>query len=593
MDIFEFFSGWITWGSVSLVLSLLPYAIYASEKISLQKNNHLYKILCFISLVFLILSGHPQTIFYCLAIYTLWNILRTRSAASLLIMLLALLFCAPALLPSIPIIASSIRNLDNSLSYVNFGFIPWSKILTLLMSPNFFGNPATGNYFGGDYNFQEKLVYFGVTPLLLSIYAVISAFRHRHFPPLLNIGILFVLMGLLISTQYPFGWIIYHFHFPLISTSPAGRGMVVAIFGSYLLSGIGLRELLRGVIDGSSFYISAIFVGSLFFFAYLCISSVLIIGEAQGISAFLSPTIKELTITSRNLIIPAAIFLTTLLIILLSILLPKLNHLPIMIIPVLILIDGLLFFYKYTPFVNQNLYFPDTPALNFIQNQSLSSKDIVRIERFDSELLPPNMWEQYHLQSTSGYDPLAPQTYERYLIEKGVHSGFSRYVDNSGKADLLDELGIKYLLVLKRDVSNHPSPDGTLPPAIDPKRWHQVFSEGSVSVLENTYYKQPYFLEINRGIPINMISFTDESYDFHLNSPSPDKLVLYVNYSPNWHAKVNGYPVEIKKFKNTFISVPLASGSSDISLKYQNPLVNMGYGVSVITIIMLLLFVFV
>ena len=68
------------------------------------------------------------------------------------------------------------------------------------------------------------------------------------------------------------------------------------------------------------------------------------------------------------------------------------------------------------------------------------------------------------------------------------------------------------------------------------------------------------------------------------------KLILHQNYHHNWKATVNGVPVTISKFKNTFMSVNTGEGSNKILLHYENGLIRFMHYISVISLFLIFSF---
>ncbi len=596
----SFFIGWLTWGTISFALAMLPWALYFFEKYQASEKKKLSLLLCLVSLVFLILSGHPQTIGYCFVIFYLWSSVRLfesdqgllpSTLKPLMLIFTALVVSSPVIYPSLRIVGQSIRSLE-SLSAVNFGFIPWSKLMVTLLSANAFGNPSSGNYFGGDYNFQEKLVNFGIIPLFLAVYQIIKFIRSRKIDSLGLIGSLLFLLGLLLVTQYPFGFLIYRLNLPLLSTSPAGRGIILTIFGGLLLAGSGIRDLYSKKIDKPAFLLSTIiFVFTLVSFYGLLLGTLIFIKQSNPALANAYETIRlNYTTSARNTIYPLGILFGFFSVVLLGSKIPRLKLLATYTILALVFIESFILFKKVTPFVPKNLFFPETPSITFIKDKSSKSADLFRFERESGELLPPNMWEIFRFYSTSGYDPIAPLRYEQYMKDLDVHGSISRYFENGAALDKLDEFGVKYFMTLKRSEVSIPDSDGKVRESLDQKTWKPVFTEGPVVVLENQNYQPPYFLKAtDHKNKITLISKADDLWEFRVETPVDNRLALMENYSDHWLAEVDGSPVKIDRYKDTFKEIAVPSGEHVVTFTYYNPEFRTGI---LISLAGLLLFMF-
>ena len=126
-----------------------------------------------------------------------------------------------------------------------YSFWPWHWIT--LIAPNFFGNPAHGDYWGFA-NYWEDAVYIGLLPLSLAIVAVINRFRRKgiaDFP----YGYLLALLG--VAAVLGMGnWIpVFPFLFQHVPTfnlfqAPA-RIMIGWVFALCLLAAAGAEGWVR------------------------------------------------------------------------------------------------------------------------------------------------------------------------------------------------------------------------------------------------------------------------------------------------------------------------------------------------------------
>lgn len=589
----SFFVGWLTWGTVSGALALLPLSLYLLEK-RVSSGVNYYSFLIIVTLSLLIFTGHPQTVLYCLLMYFVWSYCRSGLSYTAKTIALAILVSSIAIYPSISVVTDSIRGLDDHLVSVNFGFIPLSKLTSLLFSANFFGNPATGNYFGGDYNFQEKLVNFGIVPAYLTLYALIRIAYLKKINSVQKMSALFIITGILLSTQYPLGWLVYKLHIPLISSSPAGRSFIFTIFGASILFADTLLQFSKNKIHRKSLTASSLIMvfGFVALFMVLLMSRLYITHLPGSVQDNYLEFLNKLNISIRNLLVPFAIFTSSTLLIWIFVFTKKFPSLVVGILILLLFSEQFLFFKKYTPFVESDLYFPKTSSLSYISDKYLESPDFFRVERESAEILPPNMWEVFGFYSTSGYDPVAPQKYNQYLSQIGLLDRPSRYMENAGdKTNLLSSLGVKYLLTIKRDEKLMPSSEGEINKIYDSKQWQEVYQEGPVAVLENNFYHPPYNLTSTSSGSLELANRWDGYWKFHVDTSNQNTLVLMENSSKNWSVKINGEVGELVSFQNTFKSVNLHPGNSDVEFIYFNKDLLIGSYLSLLGVILSILFI--
>lgn len=588
----SFFVGWLTWGTLSFALALIPWTLYFYERYLNRENPKLSYSLTTLTIIALILSGHPQTISYSLLIFFLWGVVRSLSSGKKFLksfistispIILGLLLCAPVILPSITIIKNSIRSLE-SLSSINYGFIPWSKLIATLMSVNYFGNPSSGNYFGGDYNFQEKLVNFGTIALFFAVYRIVKIIKKKKATSIDLLGLGFILLGFLLVTAYPIGFLVYRLNLPLLSTSPAGRATILIIFGGIILACEGFKDLEKGRLDWLSLIHSAIYFLTFYLASYIVLYCSLhyINTTPTTILTNLLPIKANYITTARNTIFPLAFFIALITSLIIQNKYQKLKVFVCIFITIMVFLEGFLFFRKITPFVPKNLYFPDTPSLSFLKEKYLSSSDLFRVERESGELLPPNMWEAYNFYSVSGYDPIAPYFYEKYLIGNDVKNNYSRYFETGDSIDKMEILGIRYFLALKRNNESIPDEKGQLSYKINIKKWTPVFSEGPVVVLENKSFKPPYFLEnFSFGDTIKLVDKKSDLWEFNITTSKNQSFMLMENNSQNWKAYLDDSKIEIKNYQNTFKQVEIPKGEHKLLFVYKNQEIINGLKISV------------
>lgn len=586
--------GWLTWGTISHTLASLPLVLYFVVSTQDKWLSRTSYFLYFLSFCLLLLSGHPQTIAYCLFIWAsfvfVWSYkskVEGYILKNFICLLLAILVLSPAIIPSIKVIFSSVRLEDTQLNSVNFGLVPISKILALNLSPNYFGNHTTGNYFGGGYNLQEKLVYFGIIPLFFAVFALVNQLYKKQNSSLFYLGFFLALFGLAISSEGVVGEIIYRLKVPIISSSPAGRGLIIFIFGTCLLSAQGLSAFLKNSFTKTSFFVASVFVFFCFLFSFATVKTVFLVMDqapASMVQSYLDLRLNYTTL-SRNLLLSFGIFSLSWVCLAISLIFKKLKFLALVIILILTTADSYMFFRKYTPFTPTHLYFPKTTTTNFLESK-LSPTEVFRVERQSGEVMPPNMWEPYQLQSLSGYDPMASKAYQSFLLRSKIIPNFGRYIELGEKLDQLNFLGVKYFIVIRRNAQGVIDDRGKLPYFVDTSKWQEVSTEGPISILENKNFTPPYKLTNSSGT-ISLQNHTETSYLFKTDTSKPDEFVFYQNANSNWTAKVNGITQTITPESDTFIKLQVPKGESIIELKYNNRELTLGWQLSIISFLLL------
>lgn len=159
----------------------LPLLLLLGDRLA-RRPNLPHGLLLAAAITLQFLAGHAQLWFYSLlllggyVLFRSWFASRSQRATLLalgrlaLAVLLALLLAAVQILPTAELVSHSPRGTGaERYAALTYSFWPW-RLITLL-APNFFGNPAWGNYWGYA-NYWEDHAYMGVLPLLLALAAV-------------------------------------------------------------------------------------------------------------------------------------------------------------------------------------------------------------------------------------------------------------------------------------------------------------------------------------------------------------------------------------------------------------------------------------
>ncbi len=218
------------------------------------------RIVLFVALQ--LLAGHAQITWYSLLLAATWVVVggwinggwRNTLKAGLLLgghILLGSLIAAIQLAPTAEYLLQSQRSAAVEFELgLTYSFWPW-RFLTLL-SPNFFGNPGTGNYFGYA-SYWEDAAYIGFLPLALALSTLPWVFRRAKNDPsnpdraLIRFAWGIILIGsmLALGKNTPVFTFLYQ-NVPTFSlfNGPA-RWMIWTVFGLVLLAGIGADRWTR------------------------------------------------------------------------------------------------------------------------------------------------------------------------------------------------------------------------------------------------------------------------------------------------------------------------------------------------------------
>ena len=444
-----FFVAWFEWGNIIHTVLWLPLILLSVDKIINQKirSNLIWKILLLVSLISSFFAGHLQIFFYVFIfslVYLCVKIIHLKKSASLfsLILIVFIFFLVTTVqwLPGFQFINLSGRNADSLLQWTKDGwFVPWQN-LTQFIVPDFFGNPATLNYWGV-WNYGEFIGYVGILPLLFAIFAILA----RRDKKTSFFGFSLVSLLLLVLPT-PLAKLPYQLGIPFFSTSQPTRLISLICFCLVVLGALGFDYFLKNYkTQGEKIQKNAgiIFGGITVFFA----CSILF-------ALFSNNPVEYMLITKRNLIFSGIISIFYLILfVLFSVLNNKRIRYALLLFAFLIFaFDVTRFATKFNPFTQVEYLYPVTSTLNFLQND----KSIFRIASNDLRILPPNTSTHYKIQTIEGYDPLYVLAYAEFItaLERGRPDitppfGFNRIITpHNIESNLIDFLNVKYVLSL-------------------------------------------------------------------------------------------------------------------------------------------------
>lgn len=438
---------WLEWNTIGHVMLWLPLTLLSIEKIILFERvrplGHFWPLIFIFSLTSSFFAGHLQVFFYSFLftlIYLIARILtfQNKQKIILLFVICFLLFVSIAAIqwvPTFQFIGESAREFDQG-SWMREGwFLPWQNLIQFV-APDFFGNPATFNYWG-IWNYGEFVGYIGILPLLFALYALFfrKDKKTRFFGIVTFFSFLFVL-------PTPLAKLPYELNIPFLSTSQPTRILSIIVFCLSLLASLGFDFWIkeRGKKKIILIYILLfVFLGIGWFFTI----------QPHLFSLNISP--DHILIAKRNLILPSMIvILAFVLTILFLILRQKLFKFFILCSLFFVLIFDLFRFgWKFISFSPSHWIFPKTETTRFIQENT----DFSRILSRDRRIFPPNFSLAYQFFDVAGYDPLYIKRYGQLVAawerEKPDISpaAFNRIITPMQFDNFItDLLGVKYIL---------------------------------------------------------------------------------------------------------------------------------------------------
>jgi hypothetical protein len=462
-----FIVAWLEWNTLAQVILWLPLMLLAIDQL-LKSYSLKWAVILVFAGVSAVFAGHLQTLGYVVIFASIYFIVRLGNSVrwQIAVMVKPLLFflmlsiiilglTSVQLIPTLKFISGSARSFDLPDWHRSDWFLPPMQLAQFL-APDFFGNPATNNYWG-TWNYGEFVGYIGLVGLFFGVYAMFWR-RDKKTAFFASAGI----CALLFALPTPIAKLPYIWQLPFISTLQPSRILVIAEISLAILAGLGFDLFLKSKAQLKKTIIALIPLIVCMLVLWLRIF------YAKGIA------VADLTTAKRNLLLPT---LTLVSIVLLAPLLNvknlKLRNLSLTLLLILTVFDLGRFMTKYTSFTEPRYLYPKTATLTFLQ-QNIGFNRVLTTDR---KILPPNIGSFYKIASVDGYDPVYLSRYGELVAAWTRNkpditpAAFNRILTPQNPDSIFtDFLGVKYIL--------------TFSSLTNPKL-HPVFSEGLTKMYEN------------------------------------------------------------------------------------------------------------
>lgn len=552
---------WLTWGTIVWTAAFLPLLLYRIDRLCTvlkDKNESLISIgvaslWVGLSGVLMIVSGHAQIALYGFVVSILYGVYRFWGIANRMRVVLFTVISVSVLLfgsymvwqPFVRFYLETSRSTPINLSGVAGWLLPPQHLLQFI-APDFFGNPATLNYWGA-WNYGEFIGYIGIVPLVLAVSALFLGGVATFWSVILVIS--FVLM-----IESPLTHALYSMRIPIFSSLQPTRLMVLVDLSLAILSAFGLETLLAKKITRihkSYAVISVLFL--------IVLSIILYLGKTTTDSLL----IRNIVIARRNLVVPITLLISFGGLLWINRVVKRLGRRVLIgIIMVVSMIDLFRFGWKFTPFTPSDYFFPQTKIISFLQAQPKP----FRIMSLDDRILPPNVNAYYGIESIEGYDPLYPKDYTAFLYggDTGSKTTLQRIVtlhDLTNPA--FPYLNVRYVLSLSD---------------IDNPEFEKVFEEGETKVYQYMKALPRAYLDSQDNVSkreillsefVSITSYSDNALTIQTSSTVSGTLVVLNRYDAGWHALLDDMSVQVLKVKTLFQGVPITEGRHTIKLWYQ------------------------
>jgi hypothetical protein len=535
-----------------------------------------------IALTCMVLAGHAQIALYLFVsafLYVMYMLYSTRRVerSIWLLMVAALTVCLTSIqwIPLWEGLKLSSRLADTSVWLKDGWFVPWQHLVQFV-APDFFGNPATLNYWGV-WNYGEFVGYIGILPLILAIYALIGRLDKITAFFMLLLGGAFVFMMPTAWAKLPF-----EYNIPLLSTLQPTRLMVVVDISLIILAALGLDAYIKK--PTKRIYIAIGAIGVVLAGLWIYINN--------HIGATDLKIVENLTVAKRNLILPTVLFGASGFVLIVFSFVKRWRNVFLVCMLAIVSFDLFRFGWKFTPFVTSEYFFPTTAAVSFLQSQPKP----FRVMSMDNRIMPPNVNAYYGIESIEGYDPVYEGRYEEFMAslnrrEANIRPpfGFNRIITGSTfLSPLFPLLNVKYVLSLE-DIKNESLElmykEGNTRVYWYKKALPRVYTARQVHRISS---KQEFFdIAHEASFDPTLTAIVEEPVDF-IGSPSQedqapeilayettdirirtafenDQFVVISNmYAPGWKATIDGKEVRLLRTNYVFQGVLVSKGEHEV-----------------------------
>jgi hypothetical protein len=591
---------------ITQTVLFIPLVLWLVNKF-FETGKKIYFFLIPLFLGFCILGGHAQTVIYLYTIALVFMVYRKFSWKQILFCFsIAIGVAALQLIPTLEIYLLSAREGEATRKLFAPYVLPWKYLITIFV-PDFFGNPATGNFWGR--NYSDFQIFSGVSATAFAFMAIYHEWKKTIVKVFFGLSV----FGLLFA-MWPFAYVFHYLNVPIIATGVPARIILIYQISVTFLAAIGFNYWLENYGKLTLRKLIPVYLmGVIFVFIWIFV-------RMQNGTNF--------DIAERNTLLPTLMCLKTIVILTFCCFFP-IKRLKYVLATVFILISSVVysyFFNKNSPFAPAKFAFPQHRVFTFLQEQA----GVDRFYGFGTAYVDKNFATYFGVYAPEGYDSLYIKRYGELLastkdgkLPKDVLRSDAEFgsEDNVYRNRLFDLLGIKYILDKNDTPKSNWEPDNLSFPEDKYKlvwqsyKWKayerktvypRAFVVSSYEVIKDKqkiisrFYdplfnpRQTVILEENPGLPASSDSIS--SSDAKISSYSPNKVVVNVSsknpgllllsdtYYPGWKAFINGGETKIFEADYSLRAVKIPGGKSTVSFVYDPLSFRAGLFVSLISV---------
>lgn len=489
-----FFVAWLEWNTLAQVALWLPLLLLAIEK--------RWWVLLTLGLTSSFFAGHLQIFFYILVLTGAYVLANRRVSLGLILALVTVaLLTAAQWLPMVTLFQQGIRTVATSDWHNPEWFLPWQNLAQFFV-PDYFGNPATGNYFGL-WNYGEFIGYIGLVPLLFTFFAI--AKKNLFWLVVLAVSLLFALPNPI--SQLPF-----RLGLPFLASAQPTRLLVLVDFSLAVLAALGLDNYLKTkkpIARWPALLLTTI------------IAALWLIAWKLGLSVSL-----------KNLVLPTAILLVIIATF-------RWSKIAVVALFAVTFFDLSRFSIKFESFSPPEWLYPQTKVITFLQDKAKT--DVFRVVALDDRIFPPNFSTHYKIQMVSGYDSVVLTDYA-----KAFGSGSRITVPKDLNYPTFSFLNVRYVL----SFTDLPASDYQL-----------ILTEGQTKVFEaRKFLPRAFFANAPKALA-QIEKYSENEVVIKTQNHNDGNLTLLDAFYSDWKVDVDGQRGKINLTNNLFRSVWVPAGN--------------------------------
>ncbi len=563
-----------------------------------------------------LLGGHPETTFHMCFAFSLYFIFRLITvkpgikkgvlwlSAILGGVFIGLLLGAIQWVPFVEFLLDSATLAEGGRSMGGtsiFYSAEWGYNITTLVTfliPNFFGSPITHNYiwpFPTYQNYNEQSVYFGLIPLAMSLYALITPRRRSQAMILVGISLFFLAVA----------WRLPGFesvnHIPPFSLLLNKRLKMFIPLMMAIVAAIGLDEWLddshinKFKADHRILVLLPAFV-SLVIFGYIGFISIFPQATVHlniQTHNFLEQIVHQVFNLNQPRIIVSFIVAGALILLYIFNLRKIINHKVLGISAITItLLELLVIGWNYNPIIDRKLIYPEIPILAAFKPENQPFRTLST----DLLIFPPNSGSAYRVAQIEGYDlPVASSFFDIYKAQGGEKASHRQVW--SIDFPLVDWLNVRYILSktpIQKDgyVLVMDQPEYKL--YRNENAYPRAFMVYDYRVIEDTakllttmisnpedLRNMVLFDTLPEGLPklriqeekpqsnVNIIKYAMNSVLIDVTSTQAGFLVMSDLYMKGWKVTIDGRESPIIRANYTYRAISITEGKHEVMFYYE------------------------